>query len=343
MATRIQHRRGTASEWTTANPVLAEGELGLETDTAKWKIGDGATAWTSLGYVNQVVAGPASVSNSGASPALTITNTGSGYSLLVEDSASTDSTPFVIDASGNVGIGVTPIVNLHVQGATWESAQIRVQRNSTDASAPVFAFVKQRGTAASPTIVAAGDLLGETIYYGHDGAGSQVAASIQGIVDTTPGAGDMPGRLSFNTTADGTAAPTERMRINNAGLITGTGTSLGAWTAYTPTVTAQYGTPTTTTANGRYTLIGKTCTVTLSLHVTDKGTGSGGANLTLPFTAVSGGRRYSGAGRENGVTGDMAEVLVESGGTVATMWMYNNSTPWVDSYLLLGTITYEIA
>lgn len=46
----IQARRGTAAQWTTANPVLAAGEFGFETDTKKLKIGDGTTAWTSLGY-----------------------------------------------------------------------------------------------------------------------------------------------------------------------------------------------------------------------------------------------------------------------------------------------------
>ncbi len=50
MATRMQQRRGTAVQWTTANPVLAAGELGYETDTKKFKIGDGITAWTSLPY-----------------------------------------------------------------------------------------------------------------------------------------------------------------------------------------------------------------------------------------------------------------------------------------------------
>ena len=50
MAKRIQLRRGTASEWSTANPILAEGEMGLETDTLQFKIGDGLTAWNSLSY-----------------------------------------------------------------------------------------------------------------------------------------------------------------------------------------------------------------------------------------------------------------------------------------------------
>ena len=50
MATKIQHRRGTATEWTSANPVLSSAEIGYETDTGKFKIGDGTTAWTALDY-----------------------------------------------------------------------------------------------------------------------------------------------------------------------------------------------------------------------------------------------------------------------------------------------------
>ena len=50
MATRMQQRRGTAAQWTSANPVLAAGEIGFETDTNKFKIGNGSTAWTSLSY-----------------------------------------------------------------------------------------------------------------------------------------------------------------------------------------------------------------------------------------------------------------------------------------------------
>ena len=50
MAVQIQLRRGTASAWTAANPTLAVGEFAIETDTDKYKIGDGSTAWTSLSY-----------------------------------------------------------------------------------------------------------------------------------------------------------------------------------------------------------------------------------------------------------------------------------------------------
>lgn len=46
----MQQRRGTAAEWTSADPTLSTGELGVETDTLQFKVGDGSTAWTSLGY-----------------------------------------------------------------------------------------------------------------------------------------------------------------------------------------------------------------------------------------------------------------------------------------------------
>ena len=50
MTARLQNRRDTAANWTSNNPTLAQGEIGYETDTAKFKIGDGSTAWSSLAY-----------------------------------------------------------------------------------------------------------------------------------------------------------------------------------------------------------------------------------------------------------------------------------------------------
>ena len=50
MAIQIQIRRDSAADWTSNDPTLAAGEQGFETDTGQFKIGDGATAWTSLAY-----------------------------------------------------------------------------------------------------------------------------------------------------------------------------------------------------------------------------------------------------------------------------------------------------
>ena len=53
MAVRIQLRRGLASQWASINPVLAEGELAVETDTRRYKVGDGAKVWNSLEYTSE--------------------------------------------------------------------------------------------------------------------------------------------------------------------------------------------------------------------------------------------------------------------------------------------------
>lgn len=51
MAVRIQLRRDSAANWTAQNPTLADGEIGVELDTGKAKVGAGAVAWTGLPYL----------------------------------------------------------------------------------------------------------------------------------------------------------------------------------------------------------------------------------------------------------------------------------------------------
>ena len=50
MATRMQQRRGTAAQWTASDPILNAGEIGYESDSGKFKIGDGASDWSELNY-----------------------------------------------------------------------------------------------------------------------------------------------------------------------------------------------------------------------------------------------------------------------------------------------------
>lgn len=50
MAYKIKVRRSSSSAWTAANPVLSDGEIGFESNTGKFKIGDGTTVWASLYY-----------------------------------------------------------------------------------------------------------------------------------------------------------------------------------------------------------------------------------------------------------------------------------------------------
>jgi hypothetical protein len=75
MATRMQQRRGTASQWTSANPILNAGEMGWESDTNKFKIGDGTNHWADLDYFIDV--------NSTVNPAF-------GSSITFEGATSND-------------------------------------------------------------------------------------------------------------------------------------------------------------------------------------------------------------------------------------------------------------
>ena len=79
--TVIKVRRDSAADWTSANPTLAEGEHGYETDTGKFKIGTGSTAWTSLVYAEpKVTASRALASNAdGYVSATSVTSTELGY------------------------------------------------------------------------------------------------------------------------------------------------------------------------------------------------------------------------------------------------------------------------
>lgn len=68
MATKIQLRRDTAANWGTANPVLADGEMGIEKDTKLWKIGDGVKNWNTLEYATVQLAGTANIIDFTAQP-----------------------------------------------------------------------------------------------------------------------------------------------------------------------------------------------------------------------------------------------------------------------------------
>lgn len=168
------------------------------------------------------------ISGSSASAALRVTQTGAGDAILVEDSANPDSTPFVVTATGDVGIGVTaPVAPLQILGTTqnrmWLSGAAINSRQL---------FVRSNGTFAAPTIVSSGDEIGSVNFFGYDGAANIELASMVATVDGTPGLNDMPGRLTFFTTADGASAPTERFRIGSAGQLGIAGANYGTATQY---------------------------------------------------------------------------------------------------------------
>ena len=191
-----------------------------------------------------------------ANAALKITQTGAGNAFVVEDSASTDSTPFVVTATGAVGIGTSSPNNynggLVAFGQVIEtvaddsSGGVQGYRASENTGSSNWYFGKSRGTTAAKTVVQSGDGLGILNWRGYDGATNIIGALIKAEVDGTPGTNDMPGRLVLSTTADGASSPTEQLRINSAGVITarsGTAIPAGgtAGFGYCATSTANFG------------------------------------------------------------------------------------------------------
>jgi hypothetical protein len=152
-----------------------------------------------------------------SSDALKITQTGSGNALYIEDVAA-DATPFVVSSTGVVGIGTTTPDNVTSAGIALVSndgfmPQLVNRNKAADTSAGYQVFDKDR----NGSIVQNGDVLGNIVFRGYDGATYHQAAAIMASVDGAPGTNDMPGALRFLTTADGASAPTERMRIDASG------------------------------------------------------------------------------------------------------------------------------
>ena len=135
-----------------------------------------------------------------------------------------------IDSSGNLLLGTTTssenlrlaekfaIVGVDV---AYPGMNITEYNNTSASHGPIIDFQRSRSTTdGGHTIVQSGDKLGEVIFRGADGNGFSDSSSIRSFVDTTPGDGDMPGRLTFSTAADGSTTLTERMRIDRNGHVT---------------------------------------------------------------------------------------------------------------------------
>lgn len=163
--------------------------------------------------------------------AYTTANTGTTASITFNNN---DIERMRLDGAGRFLVGGTTSVltsNEHnaiqVQGTDQASGRISIQRVSDDAGGAGIHLAKSRGSDF--TIVDDDDQVGIIAFNAADGTnyGGQVA-NIQCQIDGAPGEDDLPGRLTFNTSSDGSVAPTERMRIQSDGKVfIGTTTPIG--------------------------------------------------------------------------------------------------------------------
>lgn len=154
MAVRQQQRRGTAAQWTSANPILSAGEIGFEIDTNKFKIGDGTTRWVSLVYFTADAAAALEDLIDGAPGLLDTLNE---LAAAVGDDAN-----FFSTVTNNIATAKSEAISSASADATAKVAAETTARNQAldlkaSKASPTFT-----GTVVLPTVTAGGHIVPST-------------------------------------------------------------------------------------------------------------------------------------------------------------------------------------
>ena len=160
MPTKIQLRRDTAADWTSNNPTLSEGEFGWESDTNRFKIGDGTTAWNSLSYSDTLkslgdmtITGSTITAPSNGDLVLATAGTGkvnisNAYDLPTSDGSAGQ--VLQTDGSGSLSFGSVSVGDLSFVGSTIVSpsnADLTLSPGGT--GSVVASSIKIKGTSIS--------------------------------------------------------------------------------------------------------------------------------------------------------------------------------------------------
>ena len=134
-----------------------------------------------------------------------------------------------IDTSGRLLVGLTSArehlndgsdsAQVFVEGTTQNTSTLAVIRSSNNDGPAHLVLGKSRGGVGSTTVVQDGDTVGHINFEAADGNHLIRAGQISCVIDDTPGGNDMPGRLSFSVTPNGSNNLKERLRINHKGFL----------------------------------------------------------------------------------------------------------------------------
>lgn len=322
-ATYTDSSGGTAN----TNPVVldsrGEANVWLGSATYKFKLcdADNSELWTvdnisaPTASLSPVLSGNVTIDTDSAGPALKITQTGTGPVLKVQDSTDPDLTPFIIDSSGQVGIGTSsPTTALDVSDGSIQLSSGGATRTllSADASNSTFAASGARGLILSTNGL------------------TRVTISSAGVV-TFSGAVVLSGGATFsgNVAVTGTLSSTSGLTVSSGGAaITGNSTVTGTL-GVSSTLTAQNGLAVSTggatvTAGGLTVTAGGLTVSSGGAAITGNSnvTGTLGVSSTLTasngLTVASGGAAITGNSNVTGTLGVSSTLTASNGLTVAS-------------------------
>ncbi|MGH1455934.1 MAG: tail fiber domain-containing protein [Alphaproteobacteria bacterium] len=171
----------------------------------------GETSAATGGSDDQYILTASTLATSTATP-LYVNNLGAATSFRVDDEAG-DTTPFMINASGQIGVGTeTPSTLLTISG---DGSGNNVHHYNYGGFSADYLFARAGGTEAAPSVVLDGYTLGRLEFYGRDNANFEEGATIGTEINGTVAADTIPTDMYFSTTT--TNSPTERMRIASGG------------------------------------------------------------------------------------------------------------------------------
>ena len=186
---KILFRRDPAASWTSENPVLSAGEVGLETDTGKIKIGNGSSTWTALSYFVGNLPG-ATLDSIGD---VTITSVQNGDFLRYNGSASVWINDPVNLATDTIGDYVQSLV---------AGTGVTLSSNSGEGATPTIAIGQEVATSSSVTFA---HVLGNVT--GNVTGNASTATALQNP-RTISLSGDVSGSVSFDGTANASITTT---------------------------------------------------------------------------------------------------------------------------------------